>query len=215
MDTHTLPPRDATTTNEHPACARDECDRTARFLEDVRRQLEESDAHWVPTEDGYAVSGTIVGLPFMVAHLHVGVETETCQLEVCLNMAIPPERSVEASRYLRRLNAGMRLRGLVLDDEGWLFFRTDRHHPLTVDDDLDVALRRAVLTCHHYADELFALSCGAHGWELEGKAFKPDRDNRDTASADDAAPSDDEAAPSTDTDAPDGDLADLLSRLMH
>lgn len=212
MDTHTLPSHNAATLGEHPAPAYDEHGRATRFLEDVRTQLEASHAHWVPTEDGYAVSGTTIGLPFMVAHLLVDAETETCQLEVDLNMAVPPERSVEASRYLRRLNAGMRLRGLVLDDEGWLFFRTDRHHPLTIDDDLDTALRRALLTCHHYVDELFALSCGAHAWELEGETFKPDHD---TAPASDTASSDGETTSSTDADTPDGDLADLLSRLMQ
>lgn len=211
---------DATTTRTSTAAAHGTVNEDEEaFFEEVLGQLEDAKTIWTPVDRTTYVSClSNMGLGFMQGTLTLDPATETCSFVIDLNLRVPSDRQREAERYLRRLNSRFITRGLAISEDGW--FRFELEQPLAPfrGDDINPAYRRAVITCFHHVNRLFALTCGAHAWELEDDSFMPDATSAQKGS--DVTPpanSDDAEAGSsggTDGEDDDEDLAALLARLL-
>lgn len=192
------------------------------FFKTTLRQLEEAETRWTPADCTTFVScPTNMGLGFMQGTLTLDATTESCAFVIKLNLRMPAERQREAERFIRRINKRLIVQGFELAEDGWIAFASRKPlHPLA-GDDIDLAYRRALITCLAYANDFYALICGAHAWELEGSGFAPDSASAPLPPAPEAQASSadvtaDEPADGHGEDAPDeDDIATLLARLIH
>lgn len=188
---------------------------TSPLVEAVREQLESAKEPWVelaPTT--FISSGVPMGMEFAQATLTLDEASESCSFVVDLNLRIPQDRHREAARFLHKINRALPRRGFELGDDGWVRFVGEGQLKPLLGSDVAGAVREALLRSAVMINDLYALTAGAHAWELEGKTFEPDahlaEPSDPTQVGDEAL--DDDGDPG---DADDEDIATLISRLLH